>query len=178
MCARESCGFVVRTPEGEQYQPCVIFLQSRRRIFVLRRKTGCGRYAGGDCGAGPQSSRRSALADEADRRLQVKSAIPWWLVCRAKFIISAAFRTSPDGVLNTVDGLLHPVPGCIPSGGDNAAGFAREDDWWRNGQNLYLDNLGKTAFTGYPCPVHRREIFCCLFWFIGTQSCCHLLWQW
>ncbi|HHE2827529.1 TPA: NlpC/P60 family protein, partial [Escherichia coli] len=24
--------------------------------------------------------------------------------------------------------------------------FAREDDWWRNGQNLYLDNLAENGF--------------------------------
>ncbi|SUJ49820.1 tail assembly protein [Shigella sonnei] len=39
--------------------------------------------------------------------------------------------------------------------------FHREDDWWRNGQNLYLDNMAVTGFYRVPCPLHRRAIFCC-----------------
>ncbi len=37
----------------------------------------------GECGAGPQPPRWSAhWLSEADRRLQVQSDLPWWLVCR------------------------------------------------------------------------------------------------
>ncbi|GEI07885.1 phage tail assembly protein [Escherichia coli O145:H28] len=28
--------------------------------------------------------------------------------------------------------------------------FEREDDWWRNGQNLYLDNMAVTGFYRVP----------------------------
>ncbi|EKH58732.1 tail assembly protein K, partial [Escherichia coli NE037] len=28
--------------------------------------------------------------------------------------------------------------------------FHREDDWWRNGQNLYLDNMAVTGFYRVP----------------------------
>jgi proteasome lid subunit RPN8/RPN11 len=39
---------------------------------------------------------------EADRRLQVQSDLPWWLVCRGRFISSAVCRISPGGALSTV----------------------------------------------------------------------------
>lgn len=38
---------------------------------------------------------------EADRRLQVQSDLPWWLVCRGRFISSAVCRISPGGALST-----------------------------------------------------------------------------
>ncbi|EFX10252.1 putative tail component K-like protein [Escherichia coli O157:H7 str. G5101] len=43
----ESCGFVVRTPEGERYFPCVNISGEPEAIFVLRRKTGCGQRCRG-----------------------------------------------------------------------------------------------------------------------------------
>ena len=33
--------------------------------------------------------------------------------------------------------------------------FHREDDWWRNGQNLYLDNLEATGL--YLSLIHISE---------------------
>ncbi|EHW30505.1 K protein [Escherichia coli DEC8E] len=51
--------------------------------------------------------------------------------------------------------------------------FEREDDWWRNGQNLYLGNMEATGFcrvslfrTGWRYPA-------VLLWRIGGQSCRH-----
>ncbi|GAB5885681.1 hypothetical protein JMUB7557_27670 [Staphylococcus aureus] len=37
--------------------------------------------------------------------------------------------------------------------------FHREDDWWRNGQNLYLDNLeatGPVSYTHLTLPTTER----------------------
>ncbi|EST74686.1 putative phage tail assembly protein, partial [Escherichia coli ECC-1470] len=38
---------------------------------------------------------------EADRRLQVQSDLPWWLVCRGAIHNSAVCRISPGGALST-----------------------------------------------------------------------------
>ncbi|HAX2940067.1 TPA: C40 family peptidase, partial [Escherichia coli] len=41
--------------------------------------------------------------------------------------------------------------------------FTREDDWWRNGQNLYLDNLEATGL--YQVPLSAAQpgdvLLCC-----------------
>ncbi|EGH8663938.1 NlpC/P60 family protein, partial [Escherichia coli] len=41
--------------------------------------------------------------------------------------------------------------------------FHREDDWWRNGQNLYLDNMAVTGF--YRVPLSSAQpgdiLLCC-----------------
>ncbi|EHH6883500.1 phage tail protein, partial [Escherichia coli] len=79
---------------------------------------------------------------EADRRLQIKSALPWWLVCRGEI---HKFRCVPHLTGRRFE---HGVTDCYTLFRDayHLAGitlpdFVREDDWWRNGQNLYLDNM-------------------------------------
>ena len=60
----ESCGFVVRTPEGERYIPCVNISAEPEAYFRIAPEDWLrAEMQGGDCGAGPQSSRWSALAE-------------------------------------------------------------------------------------------------------------------
>ncbi len=56
--------------------------------------------------------------------------------------------------------------------------FEREDDWWRNGQNLYLDNMAVTGFYRVPLSsAQAGDILLVLLWRIGGQSCRHILRQ-
>ena len=42
--------------------------------------------------------------------------------------------------------------------------FEREDDWWRNGQNLYLDNMEATGFYRISLPsAQPGDILLCCF---------------
>ncbi len=42
--------------------------------------------------------------------------------------------------------------------------FEREDDWWRNGQNLYLDNMAVTGFYRVPLSsAQAGDILLCCF---------------
>ncbi|ENM6829397.1 phage tail protein, partial [Escherichia coli] len=82
---------------------------------------------------------------EADRRLQIKSALPWWLVSRGDI---HKFRCVPHLTGRRFE---HGVTDCYTLFRDayHLAGiempdFHREDEWWRNGQNLYLDNMEAT----------------------------------
>ncbi|SPW68371.1 tail component [Escherichia coli] len=55
--------------------------------------------------------------------------------------------------------------------------FHREDDWWRHGQNLYLDNLeANGAVSGAVVSGAAGRCAAVLFWFIGAESRRHLLW--
>ncbi|WP_053001807.1 NlpC/P60 family protein, partial [Shigella sonnei] len=134
----ESCGFVVRTPEGERYFPCV-------------------NISGEPDGGLPWLS-------EADRRLQVQSDLSWWLVCRGAI---HKFRCVPHLTGRRFE---HGVTDCYTLFRDayHLAGiempdFHREDDWWRNGQNLYLDNLEATGL--YQVPLSTAQpgdvLLCC-----------------
>ncbi|MCW7337804.1 Mov34/MPN/PAD-1 family protein [Escherichia coli] len=55
---------------------------------------------------------------EADRRLQVQSDLPWWLVCRGEIhkfrcVPHLTGRRFEHGVTD-----CYTVPGCLSSGGD------------------------------------------------------------
>ncbi|RDQ50833.1 Fibronectin type III protein [Escherichia coli] len=101
---------------------------------------------------------------EADRRLQVQSDLPWWLVCRGAI---HKFRCVPHLTGRRFE---HGVTDCYTLFRDayHLAGiempdFHREDDWWRNGQNLYLDNLEATGL--YQVPLSSAQpgdvLLCC-----------------
>ncbi len=101
---------------------------------------------------------------EADRRLQVQSDLPWWLVCRGTI---HKFRCVPHLTGRRFE---HGVTDCYTLFRDayHLAGiempdFHREDDWWRHGQNLYLDNLEATGL--YQVPLSSAQpgdvLLCC-----------------
>ncbi|STP46003.1 phage tail assembly protein [Escherichia coli] len=101
---------------------------------------------------------------EADRRLQVQSDLPWWLVYRGAI---HKFRCVPHLTGRRFE---HGVTDCYTLFRDayHLAGiempdFHREDDWWRNGQNLYLDNLEATGL--YQVPLSAAQpgdvLLCC-----------------
>lgn len=101
---------------------------------------------------------------EADRRLQVQSDLPWWLVCRGAI---HKFRCVPHLTGRRFE---HGVTDCYTLFRDayHLAGiempdFHRGDDWWRHGQNLYLDNLEATGL--YQVPLSSAQpgdvLLCC-----------------
>ncbi len=54
--------------------------------------------------------------------------------------------------------------------------FHRGDDWWRHGQNLYLDNMEATGFYRVALTeAQPGDAAAVLFWFIGAESRRHLL---
>ncbi len=101
---------------------------------------------------------------EADRRLQVQSDLPWWLVCRGRFINSAVCRISPGGALSTgVTDCYTLFRDAYHLAGIEMPDFHRGDDWWRHGQNLYLDNMEATGL--YQVPLSAAQpgdvLLCC-----------------
>ncbi len=102
---------------------------------------------------------------EADRRLQIKSALSWWLVCRGDI---HKFRCVPHLTGRRFE---HGVTDCYTLFRDayHLAGiempdFHREDEWWRNGQNLYLDNMEATGFYRVPLSsAQAGDILLCCF---------------
>ncbi|HCX5784221.1 TPA: C40 family peptidase, partial [Escherichia coli] len=101
---------------------------------------------------------------EADRRLQVQSDLPWWLVCRGAI---HKFLCVPHLTGRRFE---HGVTDCYTLFRDayHLAGiempdFHRGDDWWRHGQNLYLDNMEATGF--YRVPLTEAQpgdvLLCC-----------------
>ncbi|MBB9531885.1 phage tail protein, partial [Escherichia coli] len=161
----ESCGFVVRTPEGERYLPCVNISGTPEACFRMVPEDWLRAQIQGEVVALVHSHPGGLpWLSEADRQLQVQSDLPWWLVCRGAL---HKFRCVPHLTGRRFD---HGVTDCYTLFRDayHLAGieipdFHREDDWWRNGQNLYLDNMADTGF--YPVTLSAAQpgdvLLCC-----------------
>lgn len=120
---------------------------------------------------------------EADRRLQVQSDLPWWLVCRGEI---HKFRCVP---YLTGRRFEHGVTDCYTLFRDayHLAGiempdFHREDDWWRNGRiSIWIIWRPQGCIR---CRCHRpsRAMCCCAVlvhrcrimppFTAATASCC------
>ena len=148
----ESCGFVVSTPEGERYFPCVNISGEPEAYFRMSPEDWLQAEMQGEIVALVHSHPGGLpWLSEADRRLQVQSDLPWWLVCRGAI---HKFRCVPHLTGRRFE---HGVTDCYTLFRDayHLAGiempdFHREDDWWRHGQNLYLDNLEATGLYQVP----------------------------
>ncbi|PMD82297.1 phage tail protein [Escherichia coli] len=161
----ESCGFVVRTPEGERYFPCVNISGEPEAYFRMSPEDWLRAEMQGEIVALVHSHPGGLpWLSEADRRLQVQSDLPWWLVCRGEI---HKFRSVPHLTGRRFE---HGVTDCYTLFRDayHLAGiempdFHRGDDWWRHGQNLYLDNLEATGL--YQVPLSAAQpgdvLLCC-----------------
>ncbi|MFQ3391787.1 C40 family peptidase, partial [Escherichia coli] len=77
----ESCGFVVRTPKGERYFPCVNISGEPEDYFRMAPEDWLQAEMQGEIVALVHSHPGGLpWLSEADRRLQVQSDLPWWLV--------------------------------------------------------------------------------------------------
>ncbi|QUQ85460.1 Mov34/MPN/PAD-1 family protein [Escherichia coli] len=87
----ESCGFVIGTPEGERYQPCVNISAEPEACYTndLAPEDGCRQRCRGRLWHwSSHPDEYAPRLSEADRRLQIKKCTVRWLVCRGKFINS------------------------------------------------------------------------------------------
>ncbi|WP_149017379.1 C40 family peptidase, partial [Escherichia coli] len=139
----ESCGFVISTPEGEWYIPCVNISAEPEAYFRIAPEDWLRAEMQGEIVALVHSHPGGLpWLSEADRRLQIKSALPWWLVCRGDI---HKFRCVPHLTGRRFE---HGVTDCYTLfrdayhlAGTEMPDFHREDDWWRNGQNLSLIHI-------------------------------------
>ncbi|MSJ71703.1 hypothetical protein GKE69_26685 [Escherichia coli] len=171
----ESCGFVVSTPEGERYFPCVNISGEPEAYFRMSPEDWLSAEMQGEIVALVHSHPGGLpWLSEADRRLQVQSDLPWWLVCRGTI---HKFRCVPHLTGRRFE---HGVTDCYTLFRDayHLAGiempdFYREDDWWRNGQNLYLDNLEAGGLPWLSEADRRLQVQSDLPWWLVCRGAIH-----
>ncbi|UIN00101.1 C40 family peptidase [Yersinia ruckeri] len=169
----ESCGYVVRTAVGEQYFPCDNVSPDPIRSFRIRPEAYLQAQALGAVIALVHSHPEGEpCLSTADRTLQIRSDLPWWLVSeghlhRFPCVPPLLGRTFEHGVCDcytlfrdayALAGLLLPD-------------FPREEAWWTHGQNLYLDNLTQNGFAPIAAEAAQPgDILLCCF---GTSVANH-----
>ncbi|WP_420055709.1 Mov34/MPN/PAD-1 family protein [Escherichia coli] len=98
----ESCGFVVRTPEGERYFPCVNISGEPEDYSGWLRRTGCRQKCRVRCVALVHSHPGGLpWLSEADRRLQCRVICRGGWFAGGRFTSSAVCHIFPGGALST-----------------------------------------------------------------------------
>ena len=87
------------------------------------------------------------ILSEADQMYQQQTAVDWWIVCdnqihKFRFIKPLLGREFEHGKTDC----LTIVRDAYMLAGIDLPDYERADDWWHNGQNLYLDLLPKNGF--------------------------------
>ncbi|EDV1505002.1 phage tail protein [Salmonella enterica subsp. salamae] len=144
----ESCGWVVRTSQGEQYLPGENLSAEPTMYFRLPPEDYLKALTMGTVVALVHSHPGGLpYLSSGDRTSQLQMALPWWLVCDDQIY---KFRCVPPLLGRQFE---YGVLDCYTLLRDayELAGIAlpdphREDEWWRQGKNLYLDNAQQNAF--------------------------------
>lgn len=160
---REACGLLIVERGREIYVPCRNLAVGSNH-FILDPLGYAAAEERGEIvavihshpGAPPEPSQADRVACEA-------SGVPWHIVGLPSgawasiepcgYVAPLVGRTWAHGVLDCY-GIVRDYYGQVL--GISLPNFAREDEWWLKGQNLYLDNFAKAGFEEVN-PVTLRE---------------------
>lgn len=175
----ESCGYVVRTAQGERYFPCENLSAEPTMYFRISPEDYLNARNRGDIVALVHSHPDGKpCLSSADRTLQIQSGLDWWLVRDNRI---HKFRCVPHLTGRQFE---HGVTDCYTLfrdayhlAGIDMPDFDREDDWWSQGKASIWITGGGGILPGESggCAARRRADL--LFWFTDAQSCGDLLRQ-
>lgn len=149
---QEICGFVVFNGKENQFLPCENQAVEPTDYFEISdadylRAEKCGQIVA-IVHSHPEPNGAPVLSTQ-DRQMQVQTGLEWWLV-HNKTQCLKKFRNAPHLLGREFD---HGVMDCYTLyrdaymlAGYEMDQFERADDWWDNGENLYLDNIQGQGF--------------------------------
>lgn len=141
----ESCGFVV---DNKAYIPCENISPTPTETFEISTDDWINAEEQGTITAVVHSHPNGVpILSEADQIFQQQTAVDWWLVCDNKIhkfrymqpLIGREFTHGTTDCYTLFRDAYHLCGFDFPD-------FHRENDWWDNGQNLYLDNMESNGF--------------------------------
>lgn len=169
----EACGLVIERPSGLDYVPCRNVAEEIRGQFIMAAEDYARAEDGGkvvavvhshcDCPAKPS---------QADLKGCEQSGLPWHIVS----IPNGTWESiRPSGYRAPLLGrdFVHGVFDCYSlirdwyreERGIELPDFARRDEWWKAGENLYMDNFRVAGFT----PVDTLEAGDVIIMQIGSR---------
>jgi len=174
---RESCGLVVSVRGKPSYVPCRNQSDEPDR-FILHPEDYAAAEDLGDIvavvhshpDAGPEPSQHDIASHAASR-------MTWWIVGLKDG--AATLHEMPAAGEMPLEGrvFVHGVIDCYTLVRDYyrqvlgiiLPDFHRKDDWWHNGENLYVDNFERAGFV----PVATPEPGDLIVMAIGSPTPCH-----
>ncbi len=165
MAPQESCGLVIMQGEIEKYIPCKNNHADPENYFSISVEDYIQASQLGEVIAIVHSHPDGQpYLSSADRAHQLKTHLPWWLVCDEKIIkfdcvprlLGREFihgDTDCYGLFRDAYHLAgHPLPE-----------FKRDDNWWKQGKELYLDNLAENGFKQVKRDIQPGDIILCCY---------------
>ncbi|WP_213993875.1 Mov34/MPN/PAD-1 family protein [Sodalis sp. dw_96] len=144
-CAQEECcGLVV----GDEYVRCRNMAGTPESSFEIHPDDWSAAEDKGDIQAVVHSHPGGVpFLSEADRIMQCRSGLPWWLVCNGAI---RKFRCAPPllgrkfehGVMDCYTIMRDAYHLC----GHDLPDFERKDDWWKGKADLYFENMAAGGF--------------------------------
>ena len=141
----ECCGFVI---DNKTYMPCKNISPIPTETFEISPDDWIQAETIGEITAIVHSHPNGLpILSEADQIYQQQTAVDWWLVCdnqihKFRYIKPLLGRKFEHGKTDC----LSIVRDAYMLAGIDLPNYERADDWWHNGQNLYLDLLPKNGF--------------------------------
>lgn len=141
----ECCGFVI---DNKTYMPCKNISPTPTETFEISPDDWIQAETLGEITAIVHSHPNGTpILSESDQIHQQQTAVDWWLVCdnqihKFRFIKPLLGREFEHGKTDC----LTIVRDAYMLAGIDLPDYEREDDWWHNGQNLYLDLLPENGF--------------------------------
>ena len=141
----ECCGFVI---DNKIYMPCTNISPTPTETFEISPDDWIQAETLGEITAIVHSHPNGLpILSEADQIYQQQTAVDWWLVCdnqihKFRYIKPLLGREFEHGKTDC----LTIVRDAYMLAGIDLPDYERADDWWHNGQNLYLDLLPKNGF--------------------------------
>jgi len=141
----ECCGFVI---DNKIYMPCTNISPTPTETFEISPDDWIQAETLGEITAIVHSHPNGTpILSEADQIHQQQTAVDWWLVCdnqihKFRYIKPLLGREFEHGKTDC----LTIVRDAYMLAGIDLPDYEREDDWWHNGQNLYLDLLPQNGF--------------------------------
>ena len=141
----ECCGFVI---DNKIYMPCNNISPTPNKAFEISPDDWIQAETLGEITAIVHSHPNGlSILSEADQVFQQQTAVDWWLVCDnqihkfryIKPLLGREFEHGKTDCLTIVRDAYMLASIDLPD-------YVRQDDWWHNGQNLYLDLLPKNGF--------------------------------
>lgn len=141
----ECCGFVI---DNKIYMPCTNISPTPTETFEISPDDWIQAETIGEITAIVHSHPNGLpILSEADQIYQQQTGVDWWIVCdnqihKFRFIKPLLGREFEHGKTDC----LSIVRDAYMLAGIDLPNYERADDWWHNGQNLYLDLLPKNGF--------------------------------
>ncbi|HEI8295621.1 TPA: C40 family peptidase [Proteus mirabilis] len=161
----EACGLLISTAQGEQYLPCVNQHADPKNYFTISFDDFIRAEQQGEVIAVVHSHPDGQpYLSTLDRQLQVNSALPWWVVCDEKIhcyqpvspLLGRQFIHGSTDCYGLFRDAYHLAGHDLPD-------FERHDNWWRQGKELYLDNMVSSGFRQVKREAQPGDIILCCY---------------